>query len=324
MLTEAVMNVVIKDAVGLGVSSTGRRPVNNPDDVRTIQQALNAVSVGQGGPAIKLQESGSMNDQTHQAIKHFQKVQLGFQDGVVDPDKVTIKRLRSLASGGGGSGGGGGGGTSGPVDFVRVLAAAKNATRNGVRSWNLTANIQGTVTAVSATGGKVSSLSFEVALKNAVRNSGASEDFSAAFAAAVFGAWKRFFDNYSIPGLPWYPSFAAIPSPIAPPTPNIPSPLAAGTSSGLAGLQFASLAADIKSKTARTSQGVVGAENFINQFAQWMSSNFSLFITTHQWISVMGSGSVPTFAPPYVPVGPVIGTFLGQPGCLSGPGFLLP
>lgn len=140
------MNVVIKDAVGLGVSSTGRRPVNNPEDVKSIQQALNAVPASQGGPANKLQESGSMNELTHQAIKQFQKVQLGFQDGVVDPDKVTIKRLRDLAVGGGT---GVGSGKSGPVNFVLVLAAAKNATRNGVQAWQQLATIEGTVTAVS-------------------------------------------------------------------------------------------------------------------------------------------------------------------------------
>jgi len=211
---------------------------------------LNAVPAAQGGPLQKLSLTGKMNDTTLKAIRHFQQQQFGWQDGVVDPNKVTITRLRSLVQGGGLVGGGGGNvNTGGSIDVERVLTAAKNATREGVVLFKVTVTIQGTIMAVTATGGKVTAgASFEGSLKNAMKAAGAPDSFSGNFASAAFGAWKAYWDNYTIPGLPWYPTFAAIPSTFAPPTPNVPTPIAAGVSGALSGMQSGVLAANIRSR----------------------------------------------------------------------------
>lgn len=42
--------------------------------------------------------------------------------------------------------------------------------------------------------------------------------------SAAFAAWQG---AVTVPGLPWYPAFAAWPGPMAPPTPNVPHPLIA-------------------------------------------------------------------------------------------------
>src|SRR5258708_29994675 len=46
-----------------------------------------------------------------------------------------------------------------------------------------------------------------------------------AVAAGVSKCFKNWQDQVSVPGLPWYPAFAAFPGPMAPPMPNIPMPL---------------------------------------------------------------------------------------------------
>jgi len=46
-----------------------------------------------------------------------------------------------------------------------------------------------------------------------------------AVATGVSKAFKNWQGQVTVPGLPWYPAFAAFPGPMAPPMPNIPMPL---------------------------------------------------------------------------------------------------
>lgn len=58
----------------------------------------------------------------------------------------------------------------------------------------------------------------------------ASKDpFSNAVATALGTAWQAFTATVKVPALPWYPAFAALPGPVAPPTPNVPMPFASLT-----------------------------------------------------------------------------------------------
>ena len=52
-----------------------------------------------------------------------------------------------------------------------------------------------------------------------------------AVAKGVSKCYKDWQDQVTVPGLPWYPAFAAFPGPMAPPMPNIPVPLIACPSS---------------------------------------------------------------------------------------------
>jgi hypothetical protein len=78
--------VVIKGSVGRG----GR---NAPDDVRTIQSALNGVAPADGGPVLQLAVDGVAGPLTIAAIEKYQKRQLGWSDGRVDTDEPTIHAL---------------------------------------------------------------------------------------------------------------------------------------------------------------------------------------------------------------------------------------
>jgi hypothetical protein len=55
-----------------------------------------------------------------------------------------------------------------------------------------------------------------------------------------------------------------------------------------------------------------------NSLGQAFMPVFQLFKMSNQVKNVLGMGPIPTFAPPFVPVGPVImGTGTGPPGCLA-------
>jgi peptidoglycan hydrolase-like protein with peptidoglycan-binding domain len=78
----------------------GRGPLarNNSDDVRTIQDALNRVTVAgaAGGPMPFLKVDGICGPRTNAAIARFQQVQLKIFDGVIEPNRKTILKLNEI------------------------------------------------------------------------------------------------------------------------------------------------------------------------------------------------------------------------------------
>jgi len=77
-------------------ASVGNGGINIPDDVRTIQTALNRIPTLQGGPLVPLKVDGLSGPNTISAIRRFQRERCGFPfpDGRVDRDQRTITRLR--------------------------------------------------------------------------------------------------------------------------------------------------------------------------------------------------------------------------------------
>lgn len=137
--------------------------------------------------------------------------------------------------------------------------------------------------------------------------------YSTAIATAVGNAWQQYTATVKVPGLPWYPLFAAFPGPTAPPTPNIPSPVVALT--------------QVPPNPARMKQEMVGllgdpqapfhAELF-EAVCDAFDKCFQLWQTSTMVTNVIGFGPVPTFAPPVVPAGPVVGgTGTMAPGGLT-------
>jgi hypothetical protein len=123
--------------------------------------------------------------------------------------------------------------------------------------------------------------------------------------ANVLGpAWLAYTATIKVPGMPWYPAFAALPSPIAPPTPNIPCPVIALTQvtapimpDVMKGQMIGMLADPMAPFHDKLFEAICDA--FDKCFKIWQASTM---VT-----NVLGTGPVPTFAPPYVPVGPVVG-----------------
>ncbi len=61
-----------------------------------------------------------------------------------------------------------------------------------------------------------------------------------------------------------------------------------------------------------------GKDEAIIKFAAWFVGTFHMMLQTALVTNVQGTGPVPSFAPPYIPVGPVVGGLANSP-----PGFLL-
>ncbi|MGM0576510.1 MAG: hypothetical protein ACQEXJ_12345 [Myxococcota bacterium] len=126
-----------------------------------------------------------------------------------------------------------------------------------------------------------------------------------AIADGLARSWKEWQDKVMVPGLPWYPAFAAFPGPMAPPMPNVPMPLIACPSAGMAKMMPNALKSAME-------QGY-NLDDPDDQFgalaqaiAVAVSASFMAWLPMQQVMLVMGQGPIPTFAPPFVPVGPVV------------------
>jgi hypothetical protein len=138
--------------------------------------------------------------------------------------------------------------------------------------------------------------------------------YTSAIANAFGTAWLPWQTSIKVPGLPWYPAFAAFPGPVAPPMPNVPVPLIALVSvdaslspGALSGLMMANLG----------DPTALHAQDLFDAVSKAFNTVFTMFKTMTMVTNVLGTGPIPTFAPPVVPVGPVIGGMGTSP-----PGFL--
>ena len=124
--------------------------------------------------------------------------------------------------------------------------------------------------------------------------------------ASVIGtAWQSFTATIKVPGLPWYPAYVAFPGPMAPPTPNIPTPFAALTQVPV------SISAQMMKMQMIAQLGDPQApfhKELFESICDAFEKSYNLWKVTCMVTNVIPSlAPVPTFAPPYVPVGPVVG-----------------
>ncbi len=152
--------------------------------------------------------------------------------------------------------------------------------------------------------------------------SGNKAKYRDAIATGVSKKFKEWQDKVTVPGLPWYPLFAAFPGPMAPPTPNVPMPLAACISAamtsmilpgGMRDAMVDALDGGLKDKDPDKQHKAL-----FDAIATVISVGFVAWLPAQQVIGVLGKGPIPSFAPPYVPVGPVLmGDNIATPGHLA-------
>jgi hypothetical protein len=201
-------------------------------------------------------------------------------------------------------------------DWPRWLTAAKAGTKTGVGQWRDQAKFTGIkINGPVASGGRVEGPDIGGPIVDALKNAGMPNDAAQHFGHAVDGAWRDWAHSIHVPDLHWYPAFAALALSIAPPTPNVPTPISrlahdAGKLNGLAGTIKGSLGA---------AKDWPGATAAIDEFAGWLKGSAEAWFQGGCMIAnVMGKGPVPAFAPPYVPVGPVVGgDNVATPGVFS-------
>lgn len=202
-------------------------------------------------------------------------------------------------------------------DFIEKMCLA---IQHGHAQWRQAALLRGVrVNSVVATGGRLDGPELAPLIKPRVPANGCvgqAQRDGHAIAHALSRAWKLYGDGVRVPALNWYPAFAAFPAPSAPPTPNLPTPL----------LNLPSVASHVLTVNALTSNAVIqlgappgpyGAALF-EAIATGFASAVTAWLPVQQVMNVMGKGPIPTFAPPYVPVGPVVnGDIIETPGHLA-------
>ncbi|MDX1654440.1 MAG: hypothetical protein R3310_04430 [Candidatus Competibacteraceae bacterium] len=136
--------------------------------------------------------------------------------------------------------------------------------------------------------------------------SGLAEAVAEAVAEGVDEAFDRWRSKVTVPGLPWYPAFAAWPGPEAPPTPNVPFPLISCVSAQVTAITVPS---NLKSAMYDALPEELKRPEIVpllDQLATLLAAHFGPWLASQQVSLVMGRGPVPSFAPPFVPVGPVV------------------
>ena len=173
--------------------------------------------------------------------------------------------------------------------------------------WQTAATMVGVViNAVTAAGGQIVGPPWTpLILASAPKSSPMEMKYSNVIAQVIGTAWLSFTATVKIPGLPWYPAYAAVPSPMAPPVPNTPAPFALLTqvptsiSSSVMKMQMVSQLGD--------PQAPFHKELF-ESITDAFEKSYNLWKASTMVTMVMPTlAPVPTFAPPYVPVGPVVG-----------------
>jgi hypothetical protein len=213
-------------------------------------------------------------------------------------------------------------------DFKDFHDAMIDAVQYSHNMWKLKAKFKDLqVMAVSAIGspGCLDGPELESDIKGAPMvtsfkgNMGKHRDAVAKGVSKCFKDWQ---DQVMVPGLPWYPAFAAFPGPMAPPMPNVPMPLITCPSSKMTSIVMPD---DMTSAMDDALDSKLKDEDPDKQYhalhdaiATVLSLAFLMWLPSQQVMLVMGKGPIPSFAPPFVPVGPVVGG-----DNISAPGHLM-
>ena len=212
----------------------------------------------------------------------------------------------------------------GMKDFHDAIIDAVGFSHN---LWKLQAKFQNLqIMAVSAIGspGCLDGPELEANIKNApmvAAYTGNKAKYRDAVAAGVSKCFKQWQGQVMVPGLPWYPAFAAFPGPMAPPMPNIPTPLIACPSAMMTSIVMPD---SMKREMVNALDGGVKDkdkdkhyEALFDAIATVLALAFMMWLPQQQVMLVLGKGPIPTFAPPFVPVGPVMaGDNIAAPGHL--------
>lgn len=214
------------------------------------------------------------------------------------------------------------------MEWNEIVKSVQDAYRVAVNEWIGKARIQGgTVkgpSAVLTPGSLVSETNIEARMVQILGGSRVPRDIAAALARVLAGAWNEWAAGYQIQIPKAYPSFAAVPGRVAPPTPASQAPpLSQGNSRGEASLKAPLLTQRLAAALGMPAANAAGgSSDAVKNLASWVEGSFSEWKAGTTMVGLIGKGPVPTFAPPYVPVGPVIaGENMSAAVLFAGPRF---
>ncbi len=213
------------------------------------------------------------------------------------------------------------------MDWNAIAKLSREAFRDGVNDWIGKARVRGGQVkgpdAALTPGSLVSDGNIETIVLEKLMAARVPAEVGRAVARELAAAWNAWAAGFQVqlPGA--YPRFAAFPGPKAPPTPAPPVALAQGMSAGEGALKAAVLAGKLATALRMHAGKIRGSpDQAAKSLAEWVESSFQEWKGLTKLIGVMGKGSVPTFAPPYVPVGPVVmGDNVSTGPVFAGPRF---
>lgn len=171
--------------------------------------------------------------------------------------------------------------------------------------WQMAASMAGVIiNGPVATGGQLIGPPLApLILATAPKASPQEAKFSNVIAQVISTSWLAFTATVKLGPLPLYPLFATMTSPVAPPTPNAPVPFAALIQMPLS-ISCQTMKMQMVAQLADP-QAPFHAELF-ESICDAFEKSYNIWKTSTQVTKLLGTGPVPTFAPPLVPAGPVV------------------
>ncbi|MBL8173967.1 MAG: hypothetical protein JNK48_04815 [Bryobacterales bacterium] len=212
------------------------------------------------------------------------------------------------------------------MNWTKIAELAREAFREGVNAWIGKAGIAGGVVNGPVLELRPGALNSPIQVNNlvfaAMTRNGVSPLISKALANTLGGAWHEWAAGFHLRATA-FPALAAVPAPAAGPTPGVPVPLRQGASSGESSLSRTMLSSRLAAALQGQTQGVTGnMPQSMDDLAQWVDGSYQDWKSLAMLSGLAGQGNVPTFAPPYVPVGPVIqGNVMAGGTVFAGPRF---
>lgn len=190
-------------------------------------------------------------------------------------------------------------------EYANYIASLCHAIVGAHDAWRFAAHFQGVqIMGMNAIGGSITGPSLSTGIFTYGPQQGLwgyASAFTRAIADGLATCWHDWEQTVRIPGLPWYPKFAAYPSTDAPLTPNVPTPM-----NSLVWSPVPLSADNMKATIARKlSQPAPYSDELFTSIATAFATSLSMWFPTQIVSGVMGQGRT-TFAPPYVPVGTVM------------------
>lgn len=203
------------------------------------------------------------------------------------------------------------------VDWGAAAEAARKGAMDDADAWIQSARFDPDrcrimATNAVATAGFLIGPGFEGNVAAEVEAAGASSEIAAGWQEAFESAFLEWADNVTVPGLPWYPAFAAWPGAHSETLPNVPMPVATLVPAGVLAMTPPRILEWLE-ETVPGAQAPEAAPALAT-FATEVGASFAVFAATAQVMNVLGSGPVPTYAPPAVMVGPVVSGSCHTPG----------
>lgn len=195
-------------------------------------------------------------------------------------------------------------GTGRKGDYFIYLDAVCLALQQAFEVWRTSASLSGVViNGPIATGGRLSGPMLGRLIRGYAPG-GTWEPYSRAIAGGVHNQMRSFENSAAVPGLPLFPAFAAFPAWSAPPMQSRSTSLLSICSAAAAQWEPARLYKEILANAPNPKP--TSLEKVATAVAEALGGAVPAWLRTTMVVSLKGSGPVPNFAPPYVPVGPVV------------------